>query len=107
MKSCAVKMIRFLPVFPVIGPLSFELTNKQRFIKLLDRIIINMLFYYQALVLANQMGSRHPLGCSIGPRSKMSHFVLKKIAGQKSKQAALHPGPVLPPSVEGSPFACQ
>ena len=65
-----------------------------------------MLFYHQALVLANQMGSHHPLGGSICPGSKMSHFVLKKIAGQKSKHAALHPGPVLPPSGEGSPFAC-
>ena len=34
----------------------------------------------------------------------MSHFVLKKIVCQKSKQAAFHPGPVLPPSGEGSPL---
>ena len=34
----------------------------------------------------------------------MSRFVMKKIVRQKSKQAAFHPGPVLPPSSEGSPF---
>ena len=34
----------------------------------------------------------------------MSRFVLKKNARQKSKQAAFHPGPVLPPSGEGSPL---
>ena len=32
----------------------------------------------------------------------MSRFALKKKSRQKSKQAAFHPGPVLPPSGEGS-----
>ena len=43
------------------------------------------------------MGSHHPLGGSAALGLKMFHFVLKKIALQISKQAALHPGPVLPP----------
>ena len=34
----------------------------------------------------------------------MSRFVLKKNVHQKSKQAAFHQGPVLPPSGEGSPL---
>ena len=51
--------------------------------------------------------SHHPLDGSTGPTGPgwlMSHFVLKKKRCQKSKQAAFHLGPVLPPSGEGSPF---
>ena len=49
------------------------------------------------------MGSHHLLGGSTGPGWKMSHFVMKKKLRVKNKKAASHPGPVLPPSGEGSP----
>ena len=51
------------------------------------------------------MRSHHLPGDSTGHGLKLPRFVLKeKIGCPKSKQAAFHPGPVLPPSGEGSPL---